>query len=66
MQGDRDSGERRNLPGSAANDNVGPEVRIEDAAMRLARLIGRQIARERFGQPEAGNDNASAGEAGER
>jgi len=26
--------------------------------MRLARLLGRQIAREQFARPEAANDNA--------
>ena len=32
----------------------------------LARLIGRQIAREEHERPEAANDNEPAGEAGER
>ncbi len=50
----------------AANDNPGPEARIEDAVLRLARLLGRQIAREHFARPEAANDNAPAGEADER
>ena len=50
----------------AANDNPGPEARVEDAVMRLARLLGRQIAREHFQQSEAANDNAPTGEAGER
>ena len=44
----------------------GPEARIEAAAMRLARLIGRQIAREHFGAACAANDNAPEDGAGER
>ena len=36
------------------------------AAMRLARLLGRQIAREHFEASRAANDNAPAGEADER
>ena len=43
-----------------------PEARIEDAVMRLARLLGRQIAREHFQPSEAANDNPPTGEAGER
>ncbi len=31
--------------------------------MRIARLLGRQIAREQFRQSEATNDNAPEGEA---
>ena len=52
--------------GAAANDNGGPEARIETAVMTLARLLGRQIAREEFRRLEAVNDNESAGDAGER
>ena len=69
-----DDGARGDFRRPAANDNsgpeagagTGPEARIEDAVMRLARLLGRQIAREHFQQPEAANDNAPTGEAGER
>ncbi|MCY4395704.1 MAG: hypothetical protein OXC10_11250 [Rhodospirillaceae bacterium] len=53
-------------PGSGAGAGSGPEARIEDAVLRLARLLGRQIAREHFARPEAANDNAPAGEADER
>ena len=66
MQGngkDRGSADRS---GGAANDNHGPEARVDAAVMRLARLIGRQIAREEFTPPEAANDNAPEGEAHER
>ncbi|MDE0172120.1 MAG: hypothetical protein OXM60_01690 [Defluviicoccus sp.] len=45
-------------PGSKAGTGGGPEARVEDAVMRLARLLGRQIAREQFARPEAANDNA--------
>ena len=45
-------------PGSRAGTGGGPEARIEDAVMRLARLLGRQIARERFEATRATNDNA--------
>ena len=50
-------------PGSKAGTGGGPEARIEDAVMRLARLLGRQIARGRFARPEAANDNAPEKEA---
>ena len=69
-----DDGAREEFPCTAANDNsgsragagTGPEARIEAAAMRLARLIGRQIAREHFETGRAANDNAPEDEAGER
>ena len=53
-------------PGSEAGAGGGPEARIEATTMRLARLLGRQVAREQFRQSEAANDNAPAGEADER
>ena len=65
MRRDGDGRERGQSHDAAANDNGGPEARIEDAVMRLARLLGRQIAREHFRQSEAANDNAPAGEADE-
>ena len=49
-----------------AGAGVGPEARIEAAAMRLARRLGRQIAREHFDAGRAANDNAPEDEAGER
>ncbi len=59
--------EREQVSRVAANDNTGtgggPEARIDDAVMRIARLLGRQIAREQFRQSEATNDNAPEGEA---
>ena len=66
METGGDDGARGDFRRAAANDNPGPEARIEDAVMRLARLLGRQIAREHFQHSEAANDNAPTGEAGER
>ena len=62
----RDDGAGGDFRRAAANDNPGPEARIEDAAMRPARLLGRQIAREHLEASHAANDNAPTGEAGER
>ncbi len=62
MRRDGNGREREGVPRVAANDNTGtgggPEARIDAAVMRLARLLGRQIAREHFQQSEAANDNA--------
>lgn len=43
----------------AANDNGNAEVlpRIDAAVLRIARLIGRQMAREEFERLSAANDN---------
>ena len=65
MRRDGDGRERGQSHGAAANDNGAPEARIDAAVMRLARLIGRQIAREHFHQSEAANDNAPTDEAGD-
>ncbi len=73
MQRDGNGRERAPVPRAAANDNTGskagagsgPEARIDAAVMRLARLLGRQIARDQFRQPPAANDNAPADEAGD-
>ena len=61
----RDGSGREKVPlrGPAANDNPGSgtgtaEARIDAAVMRLARWLGRQIARERFEASQAANDNA--------
>ena len=52
METGGDDGARGNFRRAAANDDPapggGPEARIEVAALRLARLLGRQIAREHF------------------
>ncbi len=65
MRRDGNGREREGVPRVAANDNPGskagtgggPEARVDAAVMRLARLLGRQIAREHFQQSEAANDN---------
>ena len=67
MRRDGNGRQREGVPGVAANDNPGsqagtgggPEARIDAAVMRLARLLGRQIAREQFEASRAANDNAS-------
>ena len=51
--------------GDAANDNGAAESRVESAVLTLARLIGRQIAREVFERASAANDNAPVSEAGD-
>ena len=58
MRRDGKGREREGVSRVAANDNGGPEARIDAAVMRLARLLGRQIARERFEAARAANDNA--------
>ena len=57
---------KRPAAGVAANDNGGAEARVLSAVLTLARLIGRQIAREQFMQQDAANDNRPAGDAGHR
>ena len=44
----------------AANDNGTAEARIEAAVLTIARLLGRQIAREACEDLDAVNDNAPA------
>ena len=62
MRRDGKGREGEKVPRVAANDNGGsrggPEARIDAAVMRLARLLGRQIAREQFEATRAANDNA--------
>ena len=41
----------------AANYSDGAEARVQSAVLIIARLLGRQIAREQFWQPHAVNDN---------
>lgn len=47
------------VPGDriAANDNGTPATRLDDAVATVARLIGRQIAREEFERRSPANDN---------
>ena len=63
---DRSPGQAASGPGGQARESGGAEARIDAAVMRLARLIGRQIAREEFDGLKAANDNAPEGEAHER
>ncbi len=53
-------------PGSGAGAGGSAEVRIDTVVMTLARLLGRQIAREEFRRLEAANDNPPAKDAGGR
>ena len=45
----------------AANDNCdgGKAARVDEAVLRIARLIGRQMAREQFEHASPANDNES-------
>ena len=52
--------------GVAANDNGEAEARVDTAVLTLARLISRRVAREELDRLDATNDNAPAGEAGEK
>ncbi|MCY4003906.1 MAG: hypothetical protein OXF33_09410 [Rhodospirillales bacterium] len=47
----------RPAAGVAANHDGGAEGRVQSAVLILARLLGRQIAREQFWEPQAANDN---------
>lgn len=51
---------------AAANDNGTAEAKVEAAVLILARLIGRQIAREEYEQFHVANDNTPVKDAGER
>jgi hypothetical protein len=42
---------------TAANDNAAAGARIDKAVLTLARLLGRQMAREAFERLTAANDN---------
>ena len=44
-------------PPPAANDNEDTWIRIDAVALTIARLIGRQMARETFERLKAANDN---------
>ena len=43
--------------GTAANDSGTSEMRLDAAVLTIARLIGRQMARETFEHLNAANDN---------
>ena len=59
------AGAANDNPGSGAGAGSGAEARIDTAVMTLARLLGRQIAREEFERSRPANDNAPASEAGD-
>ncbi len=68
MQGNRSRGVREHTDAwlcGAANDNGSAEARVQSAVLTLARLLGRQIAREQFQQLHAANDNRSIQETRE-
>ena len=50
--------------GNAANDDSTAASRVESTVLTVARIIGRQIAREAFEGTRAVNDNAPTLEAG--
>ena len=50
----------------AANDNGAAEARVRSAVLTLARLLGRQIAREQFERAVSANDNTPVRETGDR
>lgn len=49
----------------AANDNGAAGTKLDAAVLTIARLIGRQIAREEFERLSAANDNRPAPKADE-
>ena len=61
--------EDRGIAAGAADDGpgsgAGAEARIDAAVTTLARLLGRQIAREEFERSRPANDNTPASEAGD-
>ena len=50
----------------AANDSGSAETRVQAAVLWIARLLGRQIAREQFERLKSANDNTPVREAGDR
>ena len=58
------NGSGRSTDRQAANDNGAAEARVRFAVLTIARLLGRQIAREQFERQASANDNAPAGKAG--
>lgn len=58
----RPVGHRRTV---AANDNGPAGSKIDAVVLRIARLLGRQIAREEFERRSAANDNRPTPEADE-
>ena len=50
----------------AANDDGAAEARVRSAVLTIARLLGRQIAREQFERQASANDNTPVKETGDR
>ena len=55
------NGSGRSRDRTAANDNGAADARFRAALVTIARLLGRQIAREQFERRVAANDNRPAG-----
>ena len=58
------SGRSRDRVG--ANDYGAAEARVRSAVLTIARLLGRQIAREQFERQVSANDNTPVKETGDR
>ena len=51
---------------SPIDDNRAAEARVRAAVLTIARLLGRQVAREQFERLASANDNVPVREAGDR
>ena len=60
------NGNGRSTDRLAANDNGAAEARVRSAVLTIARLLGRQIAREQFERQASANDNVPVQETGDR
>ena len=60
------NGNGRSTDRVVANDNGAAEARIRSAVLTIARLLGRQIAREHFEKLHSANDNVPVAETGDR
>ena len=59
-------GNEQSSGGITAQDIAVSEARVQSDVVTIARLLGREIARERFERLEAVHDDAPAGELGDR
>ena len=57
IEDEKDAPHDLRAPAAKDNGNGGASPRIDAAALRIARLIGRQMAREEFERLRAANDN---------
>ena len=60
------NGSGRSRDRVAANDNGAAEARVRSAVLTIARLLGRQIAREQFERQVTANDNTPVRKTGDR